>query len=148
MSVAEEDPLKRRLTLFATCMLALLLVGTGAVGAQPKPEAGPITVGILLLNKPFITEFSGPLDVYHHVPAEKIKVFIVSDTDKEQVTYEGMPFRANYTIDNAPKIDVLVVPSGAGSLDADLKNVRVIEWIKKVAREAKYVTSHCQDEQR
>lgn len=144
MSVAEEDPLKRRLTLFATCMLALLLVGTGAVGAQPKPEAGPITVGILLLNKPFITEFSGPLDVYHHVPAEKIKVFIVSDTDKEQVTYEGMPFRANYTIDNAPKIDVLVVPSGAGSLDADLKNVRVIEWIKKVAREAKYVTSHCQ----
>lgn len=142
--VAKENPLKRRLRLFATCMLALLLVGTGAVGAQLKPEAGPITVGILLLNKPFITEFSGPLDVYHHVPAEKLKVFIVSDTDKEQVTYEGMPFRANYTIDNAPKIDVLVVPSGAGSLDADLKNVRVIEWLKKTAREAKYVTSHCQ----
>jgi hypothetical protein len=62
--------------------------------------------------------FSGPLDVYHHVPAEKIKVFIVSDTDKEQITYEGMPFRANYTIDNAPKVDVLVVPSGV-ALPAD-----------------------------
>ena len=136
--------MKRCPLLSAACLMVFLLVGTGAVCAQPKPEVGPITVGILLLNKPFITEFSGPLDVYHHVPAEKLKVFIVSDTDKEQVTYEGMPFRANYTIDNAPKIDVLVVPSGAGSLDADLKNVRVIEWIKKVAREAKYVTSHCQ----
>ena len=101
-------------------------------------------VGILLLNKPFITEFSGPLDVYHHVPAEKIRVFIVSDTDQEQVTYEGMPFRANYTIENAPKIDVLVVPSGAGSLGEDQQNVRVINWIKKAASEARFITSHCQ----
>jgi transcriptional regulator GlxA family with amidase domain len=124
--------------------MAFLLAGAGAAGAQQKLDRGPITVGILLLNKPFITEFAGPLDVYHHVPAEKIKVFIVSDTDKEQVTYEGMPFRANYTIDNAPKVDVLVVPSGAGSLDADQKNVRVIDWIKSAAREAKFITSHCQ----
>ena len=136
--------MKRRLLLSVACFMAFALVSAGAAGAQQKPDGGPITVGILLLNKPFITEFAGPLDVYHHVTAEKIKVFIVSDTDKEQVTYEGMPFRANYTIDNAPKVDVLVVPSGAGSLDADQKNARVIDWIKKAAREAKFITSHCQ----
>ena len=124
--------------------IALLLTSFWTASAQPKPAGEPVTVGVLLLNKPFITEFAGPLDVYHHVPAEKINVFIVSDTDQELVTYEGMPFRANYTIDNAPKIDVLVVPSGAGSLDADLKNVRAIEWIKKAASEAKFITSHCQ----
>jgi transcriptional regulator GlxA family with amidase domain len=124
--------------------IALLLTSFWTASAQQKPAGEPVTVGILLLNKPFVTEFAGPLDVYHHVPAEKINVFIVSDTDQELVTYEGLPFRANYTIDNAPKIDVLVVPSGAGSLDADLKNVRVIEWIKKAASEAKFITSHCQ----
>ncbi len=134
----------RYLSLVVACALTLILAVADSAGAQPKPKWGPITVGILLLNKPFITEFAGPLDVYHHVPAEKISVFIVSDTDKELVTYEGMPFRANYTIDTAPKIDVLVVPSGAGSLDADLKNERVIEWLKKAAREAKFITSHCQ----
>jgi transcriptional regulator GlxA family with amidase domain len=126
------------------CSIALLLASFWAASAQQKPAGEPITVGILLLNKPFITEFAGPLDVYHHVPAEKINVFIVSDTEQELVTYEGMPFRANYTIDNAPKIDVLVVPSGAGSLDADLKNVRVIAWLQKAASEAKFITSHCQ----
>jgi transcriptional regulator GlxA family with amidase domain len=124
--------------------IALLLISFWMASAQQKPAGEPVTVGILLLDKPFITEFAGPLDVYHHVPAEKINVFIVSDTDQELVTYEGMPFRANYTIDNAPKIDVLVVPSGAGSLDVDLKNVRAIEWIKKAASEAKFITSHCQ----
>jgi putative intracellular protease/amidase len=86
------------------------------------------------LDKPYITESAGPLDVYHHVPSDKLRVFIVSDTDKERETYEGLPFRANYTIDNAPRIDVLVVPSGAGSLTVDPKNERVIAWIKKTAR--------------
>jgi transcriptional regulator GlxA family with amidase domain len=135
---------KRYLLWSFACVIALLLTDAGMAGAQQKLDGEPITVGILLLNKPFITEFSGPLDVYHHVPAEKIKVFIVSATDKEQVTYEGMPFRANYTIDNAPKIDVLVIPSGADSLGEDQQNVRVIDWIKKAASDAKFITSHCQ----
>jgi hypothetical protein len=74
--------MKRVPVLSATCVMAFLLAGAGAAGAQPKLDGRPITVGILLLNKPFITEFAGPLDVYHHVPAEKINVFIVSDTDK------------------------------------------------------------------
>jgi transcriptional regulator GlxA family with amidase domain len=134
--------MKRYPLLSGTFVLAFLLAS--AVSAQQKPAGEPITVGILLLNKPYITEFAGPLDVYHHVPAEKLKVFIISDTDQELVTYEGMPFRANYTIDNAPKLDVLVVPSGAGSLDADLKNVRVISWLQKVAKDVQFITSHCE----
>ena len=100
--------MKRYLSLSAACIMAFLLAAAGTASAQQTADGRPITVGILLLNKPFITEFAGPLDVYHHVSAEKIKVFIVSDTDQEQVTYEGRPFRANYTIDNAPQIDVLV----------------------------------------
>jgi len=107
-------------------------------------RAQQVTVGILVLDQPYITEMAGPLDVYHHVAADKIKVYLISDTDKEMKTYEGMPFRAHYTVANAPKLDVLVVPSGFGSLDRDTKNVPVIEWIKKAAREAKYVTSHCE----
>lgn len=136
--------MRRYVSLPGAWMLVFLLVAAGVAQTQQKPAGEPIMVGILLLNKPYITEFAGPLDVYHHVPAEKLNVFIVSDTDQELVTYEGLPFRANYTIDNAPRIDVLVVPSGLGSLDADLQNTRVINWIKKVAGGAKFITSHCQ----
>ena len=67
--------MKRCPLLSAACLVVFLLVGAGAAGAQQKLDGGPITVGILLLNKPFITEFAGPLDVYHHVPAEKEQGF-------------------------------------------------------------------------
>ena len=134
----------RYLSLSVAWVIACFLASAGAAPAQQQPAGGPITVGILLLNKPYITEFAGPLDVYHHVPAEQLKVVIISDTDQELVTYEGMPFRAHYTIENAPKLDVLVVPSGAGSLEADRKNVRVMTWLQKAAREAKFITSHCE----
>lgn len=51
--------------------------------------AWSIGIGILLLDKPFIPEFAGPLDVCHHVPAEKMNVIVASDTDKEQTTSAG-----------------------------------------------------------
>lgn len=125
-------------------VLAGILLTIAAASAGEKSLGVPINVGILLFDQPFITELAGPLDVYHHVPADRLKVFTVSDTDRELVTYEGMPFRTNYTIANAPRIDVLVVPSGAGSLEADPKNERVISWIKQIAPEAKLITSHCE----
>ncbi len=131
-----------RRVLYGACLAALLVASPA--GAQEKSGATPITVAILLFNQPYITELAGPLDVYHHVPSERLRVFTVSDRERELVTYEGMPLRTNYTIDNAPKIDILVVPSGAGSLDADPRNGRVISWVKEVSRRAKLVTSHCE----
>ncbi len=125
----------------AIALLALGLFGTSAAHAQQQK---PITVGILTLDGIYITETAGALDVYHHVSADKLRVVLISDTDKPMKTYEGMPFQANYTIDNAPKLDVLVVPSGAGSLDKDLKNQRVVDWVKRTAKNAKYVTSNCE----
>jgi transcriptional regulator GlxA family with amidase domain len=121
-------------------LLAFLALASVPAHAQQQP----ITVGILTLDGIYITETAGALDVYHHVPADKIRVVLISDTDKPLKTYEGMPFQANYTINNAPKLDVLVVPSGAGSLDKDLKNQKVVDWVKKTAKDAKYVTSNCE----
>ncbi len=127
--------------IYLAALLALFL--PSAVPADEREtKNAPVNVGILVLDKPYMTEFAGPLDVYHHVPEEQLRVFLVSDTDREMQTYEGMNFRARYTIDNAPKIDVLVLTSGVGSLEADLKNERVINWIRKVAQGAKLITSH------
>ncbi len=122
----------------------LAILAFGSIPAARAQEQKVVTVGILTLNGIYITETAGALDVYHHVPADKLRVVLISDTDKPLKTYEGMPFQANYTIDNAPKLDVLVVPSGAGSLDKDLKNERVVNWVKQTAKSAKYVTSNCE----
>ena len=94
-----------RRSLLPVCLPAFLPLSPSP---GRKLRTSPSRVGIWSLDRPYITEFAGPLDVYHHVPAKKLQVFIISDTDQERVTYEGMPFRANYIIDNAPKLDVLV----------------------------------------
>lgn len=138
--------MKHRFLSTIALIFASVFVAAGST-QQPQAKAAatkPITVGILALDGPYITETAGALDVYHHVPADKIRVVLISDTASEMKTYEGMPFRAQHTIDNAPPLDVLVVPSGAGSLERDLKNTRVIDWIRTQAKQAKFVTSHCE----
>lgn len=125
-------------------ILTLLGFTLSKAADQAPTNAKPIVVGILVFDKAYITEFAGPLDVYHHVSGDKLKAVIISGTKKDLTTFEGLHFRADYTVADAPKVDVLVVPSGAESLDADPKNKPAIAWIKKAAAEAKFVTSHCE----
>jgi transcriptional regulator GlxA family with amidase domain len=130
-----------------TCLLIVLtLLGLSALQAtgQTSTHANPIVVGILIFDKAYITEFAGPLDVYHHVADGKVRVVLISGTNKNLTTYEGLRIHTDYTVGDAPKIDVLVVPSGAGSLEADPKNKAAMTWIKKTAANAKFITSHCE----
>ena len=126
--------------------LVILAVATliATLSGHAQQSGGKVRVGILTLDGSYITEFSGPLDVFHHVSPDKIEVFMISDTDKEMRSFEGMPFRAHYTLQNAPKMDVLVVPSAIGSLDKDLEKSEMMRWLKKRADDARIVQSVCQ----
>jgi transcriptional regulator GlxA family with amidase domain len=126
--------------------LAILAIGVlfSFSSGYAQQSSDKVRVGILTLDGSYITEFSGPLDVFHHVSPDKIEVFMISDTDKEMRSFEGMPFRANYTIQNAPKMDVLVVPSAVGSLDKDLQKTEMMNWLRTTAADAKVVQSVCQ----
>jgi transcriptional regulator GlxA family with amidase domain len=48
-----------------------------------------------------------------------------------------------YETDELPRIDILVVPSAEHHLDTDLENEALLGFIRKVDKEAKFVTSHC-----
>ena len=49
----------------------------------------------------------------------------------------------NYLKDSIPKIDILVVPSAEHHLDSDLEDEAMIAFVKKVDKNAMFVTSHC-----
>jgi len=49
----------------------------------------------------------------------------------------------NYIKDSLPKIDILVIPSAEHHLDYDLNDTQMIDFVKRVAKEAQFVTSHC-----
>ncbi|MEM1259620.1 MAG: DJ-1/PfpI family protein, partial [Bacteroidota bacterium] len=60
-------------------------------------------------------------------------------------SFEGVRILSDYdyTKDTLPKIDILVVPSAEHHLDSDLKDTIMLNFVKRVDKEALFVTSHC-----
>ncbi len=115
----------------------------------PKLENGRYNVAFLVMDGVYNTEFTAPYDIFQHtVYRENIKAmntFTVANTLHPITSFEGLRFLPDYdyTKDTIPRIDILVVPSAEHHLGSDLKDKNLLNFIKKVDKEALYVTSHC-----
>jgi len=115
----------------------------------PKLQPNRYNVAFLIMDGTYNTELTAPFDIYQHtIFRENIKamnVFTVANTNNAITTFEGMRILPdfNYTKDELPKIDILVVPSAEHHLDTDLEDTVMIDFIKKVDKEAQFITSHC-----
>jgi transcriptional regulator GlxA family with amidase domain len=123
---------------------------------EEKPENstvqlvdGRYNVAFLIMDGTFNTEFTAPFDIFQHtIFREGIKsmnVFTVAVTLAPVTTFEGVRILPDFSYrdENLPKIDILVVPSAEHHLDTDLDNQELIDFVKRTADKAEYVTSHC-----
>lgn len=117
--------------------------------AHSQPLEDTYQVAFLIMDGTFNTELTAPYDIFQHTRfREGIKtmnVFTVANSHKPVTTFEGIKILPdyNYTEDVLPPIDILVVPSAEHHLDTDLEDTTMINWVKKVADKALWVTSHC-----
>ena len=115
----------------------------------PKLEANRYNVAFLIMDGVFNTELTAPYDIFQHTKyRENIKamnVFTVANTDDAITTFEGMRILPdyNYLSDSLPKIDILVVPSAEHHLDTDLEDTAMIDFVKRIDKDAQFITSHC-----
>ncbi|MFQ5446147.1 MAG: DJ-1/PfpI family protein [Saprospiraceae bacterium] len=115
----------------------------------PDVQPGRYNVAILVMDGTYNTELTAPYDIFQHtIFREGIKpmnVFLVANTLKPVTTFEGIRLLPdfNYLTDSLPPIDILVVPSAQHHLDTDLEDTRMIGFVKKIAEQALFVTSHC-----
>ena len=124
-------------------MLGITLCVTVACAPGRREIELPAQVGIVVTDGLFITEASAPFDVYVRAGEDNVDVFYVAETMDPIVGYYNELLYPDYTFDTAPELDVLVVPSGANSMDSDLQNEAYIGYIREQAERAPYVTSHC-----
>jgi transcriptional regulator GlxA family with amidase domain len=106
----------------------------------------PMHVGFLVLDHVYNSELMAPYDVFHHTVFHTkpgMKVFTVSLDGKSITTYEGLRISTDYSITNAPAIDVLVIPSAEHNMDSDLKNASLKNWVTSIATKARYVVTLC-----
>lgn len=104
-----------------------------------------INIGILVFQNIEELDFAGPFEVLSY--ANKIKpdstnVLLISSEEQLIIGYNGLRFFADYTIDNCPYLDVLVIPGGQGRKSA-MKNIKVLNFINGRYIDLKYLSSVC-----
>jgi transcriptional regulator GlxA family with amidase domain len=115
----------------------------------PELKEGRYNVGFLIMDGTYNTELTAPFDIFQHTifrqGIKQMNVFTVANTDDPITTFEGMKIIPdfNYLKDSLPTIDVLVVPSAENHLGSDLEDEAMINFVKKVDKEAEFITSHC-----
>ncbi|UJH66765.1 DJ-1/PfpI family protein [Allomuricauda sp. SCSIO 65647] len=139
------------------CFL-IILFSSCKEKAETKPASASVVpalnsngynVAFLIMNGTYNTEFTAPFDIFQHTQYRKnIKVmntFTVANTLDAITTFEGVRVLPDfdYTQDSIPKIDILVVPSAEHHLDSDLNDTVMLNFVKRVDKEALYMTSHC-----
>lgn len=106
-----------------------------------------INVGFVVLDGVFNSELMAPYDVIQHTlfrdDMQYMQPFIVAPTLAPVVTFEGIEVAPHYTFDDAPGIDVLIIPSTEHSMDEDLENTVFMDWLAQTVESAEYVITVC-----
>jgi putative intracellular protease/amidase len=99
-------------------------------------EGGPPKVAVLLFSGAQLIDFAGPWEVFG---TAGFLVHTVAENLEPHTVVFGLKTVADYTFDNSPKSDILLVPGGG----VPLRNRRVIEWIQAKSKEVSHVMSVC-----
>ncbi|MEZ4687578.1 MAG: DJ-1/PfpI family protein [Bacteroidia bacterium] len=120
-----------------------------APSAQPDLPANRYNVAFLIMDGVFNTELTAPFDIFHHTifrdSIRPMNVFMVANSREPVTTFEGIRLLPDfdYLRDSLPQIEILVVPSAEHHLDTDLEDTLMLHFVRKVAAQAQFVTSHC-----
>jgi CubicO group peptidase (beta-lactamase class C family)/putative intracellular protease/amidase/DNA-directed RNA polymerase subunit RPC12/RpoP len=104
-----------------------------------KPEGKPVSVAILLFNGVEIIDYTGPWEVFGQAGFD---VHAVAESLKPVKTTFGQRVLPDYTFENCPPADVVLIPGG-GVTDELLANAKVVGWIRTAGQNAKHVMSVC-----
>ncbi len=130
------------------CLLACQSKQADTITKPLQHNPNHYQVGFLIMDGVYNTELTAPYDIFQHtIFREGIKpmdVFTIAENTELVTSFEGLRIKPDYSFESQyPKIDILVVPSAEHYLDEDLNNKKMIDWVKKTANNAMFITSHC-----
>ncbi|MFZ1808059.1 MAG: DJ-1/PfpI family protein [Cyclobacteriaceae bacterium] len=107
-----------------------------------------LNAAFLIVDGVYNSELVAPMDVLHHTifhtdPA--IKVFTVAERHETVTSFEGLKIIPDYAFssDSLPPIDILIVPSAEHSMDSDLENKALTDFVRTTGSNASYIMSLC-----
>jgi putative intracellular protease/amidase len=105
--------------------------------AQFVPKAEKKNVAVFLYDSFQIIDFTAPFEVFSYA----FNVYAVSEKNQQFKATGGMLAVPNYTFDDFPKPDILVIPGGAARKQAD--NPVVMKWLQETVKKVDIVLTVC-----
>ena len=102
--------------------------------------ANPLAIGILIYPNVTQLDATGPAQVLARVPGATLHM--IWKTREPIPTDAGFSIVPNTTFADCPKLDVICVPGGGGQV-ALMTDPETLDFLRKQAETARYVTSVC-----
>ena len=104
------------------------------------PDLSPQSVAFLLFPNVTQLDLTGPAQVLSRLGNTELNLVW---KDKEPVpTDAGFPLLPTATFDEIEHVNILCVPGGLGTMEI-MQDREVLDWLRKVAEKADWVTSVC-----
>ena len=102
--------------------------------------SAPLQIGLLVFPRVTQLDFTGPLQVFANVPGAKLHLIWkrIEPVPSDSV----LTLTPTTTFADCPQLDVICVPGGGGTDDL-LNDEEVLDFLRRQAEGAKYVTSVC-----
>jgi cyclohexyl-isocyanide hydratase len=97
-------------------------------------------IGMLIFPDLTHLDFAGPHEVFTRMPDCSVKV--VAKSLQPVTAQSGLTVVPDSTIKDVPQVDLLFVPGGPG-VGAMMEDAEILEFLRRQATKAKYVTSVC-----
>jgi transcriptional regulator GlxA family with amidase domain len=131
-------------------VVTAILFTFASFGASATTESKPYTknVAIVLYEGVEVLDFAGPAEVFESASGygsngtqDGFNVFTVSRSRSPLVSQGFLDITPDYSIDDSPKPDILVLPGGNSQSVID--DAAWMEWVKTCGRDAEHVLTVC-----
>ncbi|HMV09255.1 MAG TPA: DJ-1/PfpI family protein [Cyclobacteriaceae bacterium] len=103
-------------------------------------------VGILIFDDAEVLDFAGPFEVFsvtNQINAERpFNVFTISKSGGIVSAVNGLRVQPDYSIDNSPEIDILIISGGQGTRSL-LGDRQLLDWVSRIYESAALTLSIC-----
>lgn len=104
------------------------------------------SIGIFLFDDVEVLDFAGPFEVFSVTEVDEEKpftVYTVSQNGEMITARNGLKVKPDYSIEDLPPVDILIIPGGKGARENEVKNDIIINWVRQQMKEVKLMTSVC-----
>jgi cyclohexyl-isocyanide hydratase len=102
--------------------------------------SAPLQIGLVLFPKVTQLDFTGPLQVFSSVPGAR--VHLIWKRIEPVASDSVLTLTPTTTFADCPQLDVICVPGGFGTDDM-VNDAEMLDFLRRQAKAAKYITSVC-----